>query len=203
MDYASVEEDDDLHTAWASLLANAADPGVARVPSAFAEILRQLSPCDDRLLDGICRHILTTEVLPIQLEHASQCDLIRSHGLPDRKIFRVWDMIGYSPSGNEPLSCAEAETELGPQRRESKEQCDIALDNLMRLRLVESRKEISIPMPTIQDINEGTQYTGQRVKHDTEELFYVTAFGFHFIEICTKPSDRREHRIYPLAGKRP
>jgi hypothetical protein len=44
LDNASVESDDDLHTAWAALLANAANPSIhGRILPCFVEILKQLS----------------------------------------------------------------------------------------------------------------------------------------------------------------
>ncbi len=133
MDYASVEEDDDLHTAWAALLANAADPDVERVPTSFADVLRQLAPCDARLLNGLC-DVVVHETLPVMLEHSFLLDVIRHYGFYDYKIFRVWASLGYSKSGTDALSEAQSRTEIGRQRIEDQTNCDVALDNLMRLR---------------------------------------------------------------------
>jgi Abortive infection alpha len=58
MDYASVEEDEGLHTAWATLLANAADPNIESISAAFPEILRQMSPHEARLLSQASRYPL-------------------------------------------------------------------------------------------------------------------------------------------------
>jgi hypothetical protein len=53
LDYASVEDDEDLHTAWAALLANAADPRETnRVLPVFPIILRELTSRDARFLDN-------------------------------------------------------------------------------------------------------------------------------------------------------
>jgi hypothetical protein len=54
LDYASVEEDEDLHTAWAALLANAADPrqGDSILP-AFPHVLKELRPLDARFLSDL------------------------------------------------------------------------------------------------------------------------------------------------------
>ena len=43
LDNASVEEDEDLHTMWAALLTNAADPAGADVLPSFVEVLKQLT----------------------------------------------------------------------------------------------------------------------------------------------------------------
>jgi predicted transcriptional regulator len=49
---ASVQDDDDLHTRWAALLANAATTPNLVHPS-YIEVLRQLSPKDAELLDKL------------------------------------------------------------------------------------------------------------------------------------------------------
>ena len=50
---ASVEDDDDMQSRWAALLANAATTMKSVHPS-YIEILKQLSPEDARLLDQLC-----------------------------------------------------------------------------------------------------------------------------------------------------
>lgn len=53
LDYSSVEEDEELHTAWASLLANAADPRVSGfVEPSFPTILRDLTSREVKFLDA-------------------------------------------------------------------------------------------------------------------------------------------------------
>lgn len=54
LEHASIEEDDDLRTKWAALLANAATPefGTYVLP-AYAEILRQITPVQAKMLDWI------------------------------------------------------------------------------------------------------------------------------------------------------
>lgn len=52
LDYASFEEDDELRTKWAALLANAGAPGPEnRILPGYAEILRQLTPGQAKILD--------------------------------------------------------------------------------------------------------------------------------------------------------
>jgi hypothetical protein len=52
IEYSSLEDEPDLQRKWASLLANAASSGKAnRIIPAFAEILRQLTPVQARILD--------------------------------------------------------------------------------------------------------------------------------------------------------
>src|SRR5262245_61852607 len=50
---AGLEDDEDLHSMWAALLANAANPGATfTIRVAFIEILRQLEPQEAKFLDG-------------------------------------------------------------------------------------------------------------------------------------------------------
>lgn len=54
LDYASVEEDDELRAKWAALLANAGSPGPEnRILPGYVEILRQLIPVQVKVLDWI------------------------------------------------------------------------------------------------------------------------------------------------------
>ena len=52
LDAASIENDEDLHTRWAALLANAAASPDSVHPS-YIEILKQLTPMEARLLDAL------------------------------------------------------------------------------------------------------------------------------------------------------
>jgi hypothetical protein len=53
---ASVQDDDDLHTLWAALLANAATSADSVHPS-YIEVLRQLTPNDAKLLNELYDYI--------------------------------------------------------------------------------------------------------------------------------------------------
>ena len=59
MQYASLEEDDDLRAKWTALLANAASPGPEnQILPAYAEILRQLTPPQAKILDYMCQQTI-------------------------------------------------------------------------------------------------------------------------------------------------
>lgn len=63
---ASIEDDDDMQTRWAALIANEATK-IGSVHPSFIEILRQMSPDDARLLDRLydrCITMLTRAVTP-------------------------------------------------------------------------------------------------------------------------------------------
>ena len=51
----SLEEDENLHTMWAALLANAASPDTAKVRAGFIAILRQMEPDEAALLNLIAQ----------------------------------------------------------------------------------------------------------------------------------------------------
>jgi len=53
LEYASVEDDDDLHTMWASLLTSAADPATDEVLPSFPDVLRQLSKQEALFINGL------------------------------------------------------------------------------------------------------------------------------------------------------
>src|ERR1700683_382824 len=53
LEAASIEDDDEMQTRWAALLANEAT-NVGSVHPSFIDILRQLAPDDARLLDRLC-----------------------------------------------------------------------------------------------------------------------------------------------------
>jgi hypothetical protein len=53
LEAASIEDDDNMQTRWAALLANEAT-NVGSVHPSFIDILRQLAPDDARLLDKLC-----------------------------------------------------------------------------------------------------------------------------------------------------
>jgi hypothetical protein len=57
LDAASIEDDDDMQTRWAALIANEATK-IGSVHPSFIEILRQMSPDDARLLDRLYDHCL-------------------------------------------------------------------------------------------------------------------------------------------------
>lgn len=53
LEAGSLEDDPEMAERWAALLANAADPEVTEVPPSFPDILKQLSPVEARILDGV------------------------------------------------------------------------------------------------------------------------------------------------------
>lgn len=63
VEYASLEEDDELQDLWARLLASALDPAFkGEIRSAFIDIIRQLSVTDVHILDAIYKQMLDGNV---------------------------------------------------------------------------------------------------------------------------------------------
>jgi hypothetical protein len=54
---ASLEEDPDMQTRWANLLANAADPYAEALPPSFPRILSEMSSREARFLDRLYEHL--------------------------------------------------------------------------------------------------------------------------------------------------
>jgi len=57
LEFASMEEDEDLHTIWAAMLANAADPTCGEVHPCFWDILRELNRKDIKFLENLYDHM--------------------------------------------------------------------------------------------------------------------------------------------------
>lgn len=58
LDAASIEDDEELHTAWANLLTTVADPNSPPAPyRAFVEILKELTPEEARFYNALFDHI--------------------------------------------------------------------------------------------------------------------------------------------------
>jgi hypothetical protein len=83
LEAASIENDEDLHTKWSALLANAAaSPG--KVHPSYIEILKQLTPDDARFLDKL--YIATNDTRFRQLKGLLGED---QFGIPFQNIVRL------------------------------------------------------------------------------------------------------------------
>jgi hypothetical protein len=84
LEAASIENDEDLHTKWSALLANAAS-SPDKVHPSFIEILKQLTPDDARLLDKL---YTATNKQPYRLLTQSLRD-IDQYGIPFQNLVRL------------------------------------------------------------------------------------------------------------------
>lgn len=189
LEYASVEEDEDLHTMWAALLANAANPNYDAVPAYFPDILRQLSPSDAALLRQLTDGSHTISAFRFREALWSLC------GDPDERsdftyadILKTWWNLrgtgeSLGESNNPMVDEAEAQLVSGA------EAFLVSLDNLLRLGLIELNEKLKIPMPTYEHISQDSF-----LQFNSRQCFRVTPLGHRFVRMCTTRSNRHPNQ---------
>lgn len=183
LDYASVEDDEQLHTAWAALLANAADPesGI-HISGSFPEMLRVLSPPEAQLLDAI-----TT-----RSEHRASFARVKSIPLTAlqlaEKDLGTWDALFdiQRGLGHTRLPRGTLLPEAAPNSEKNKNLADrsdfqVALDHLHQLGLITITQRIEAPG----EIGNTTD-----AYMDSENHYYLTALGVEFVRACRIPRAR-------------
>jgi hypothetical protein len=186
---ASLEEDEDLHTMWAALLANASHPSLLNlVLPSFAEVLRVLTPDEAKVLDAAYRYA-RSQVAPDsrlsesepslppdseaagisgtfarieRMKHLTQVD----QGTY-RDIFRRFVESGASAVGDSFIS-SEVDRPTAERDAQTRYQFEVAFEELQRLQ-----------MWTV-----GTN-------RSPREHYYLSAFGCQFITVCTVPKARK------------
>jgi hypothetical protein len=96
LDAASIEDDDEMQTRWAALLANEATE-IGLVHPSYIDILRQLAPSDTRLLDKVCdwceqhkTHRITTGYsVPLSESDLEMDTILKSHGNSLENLVRL------------------------------------------------------------------------------------------------------------------
>jgi len=83
VEYASVEDDDDLHTMWAALLTSAADPAKDEVLPSFLDVLRQLSKQEAQFLLGLYKVSVEWSQVNVGLPCKMDIDKLQSIYLED------------------------------------------------------------------------------------------------------------------------
>jgi hypothetical protein len=180
---ASLEEDEDIHTMWSALLANASHPSSLNlVLPSFAEVLRVLTPEEARLLNAAYKYAISrvspanptpaselgilaeTEGSPIhdpfgRIEHMKQLTQIEQGTYRD--IFRL-----FLKSGGSAIGDALITSDAGPaalRDAETRYQFEVAFEELQRLQMWTS------------------------IKGSAQERYYLSAFGCQFITVCNAP----------------
>jgi hypothetical protein len=165
MDNASVEADEDLHSAWAALLVNAADPitGSGILPC-FVEILKQLSGGEAIFLGAVYDHVdgaLTShfskpkrdgtwpELVSLgghtsMLQKYADCGLTKKSG---------------SVLNNYPMNQRSPDAVVADDYR----QFNTRLGNLIRLGLLSEREERD------------------------SQIYFITRIGYEFVKACRFP----------------
>jgi hypothetical protein len=178
LDYASVEDDEDLHTAWAALLANASDPseGAIEVLPSFAGVLRELSPRDAQFLKTLYSN---AEKRVERYAHKQE----------------TWDM-GYS-YGDIMAIYAEGGLARFPKnhreatRKEYEENKDV---------IEADRKDVSLILETMKrqaligehESSELEEITFRgKPKIHTQISYHLSMFGAKFIRACQPPRSQK------------
>jgi hypothetical protein len=87
LEAASIENDEDLHTKWSALLANAAS-SPDKVHPSFIEILKQLTPDDARLLDKLYTATNANANKKYRLLNQSLLE-VDQYGIPFQNLMRL------------------------------------------------------------------------------------------------------------------
>jgi hypothetical protein len=190
LEKASLEEDEDLHTKWAALLANAANPNTGdRVLPSFIEVLPLLTNKEAKLLDSLYakvkRQIATDRPVtpahdlgifdpPLEAKGEAEDEPARiddfrfAWQIPsvslgkDGHIFRLFSELGFT--GLPPDTDVFSTSPLRVQEIADQDNYEfrVLMSDLVRL--------------------------GMIVAETTRDRYYFTPFGAEFIAACTDPS---------------
>lgn len=166
---ASLEEDEDLHTMWAALLANAADPTrPAANFTAMCDILRQLSIEEAKFINAIYA--------------SGSTDFLGTHGGYE---FGSLGMM-YVKAG---LSRIPWPLNYGDYKKYGKAETDLlmsrfmaTLDNLLRLRLMKTEGGVQFDATRIPK-----QFSDLKRNIKYEAKYFRSALGDQFFQACCKP----------------
>lgn len=160
---ASLEEDEDLHTMWAALLANASMRASVEVRPSYAEILAQLSPPEAMLLTQIHLHVdknLTKHYS--QFPKASNWAYLVHVGTWKTVLQYYAELLGVDPS----VLLNRANTSPGSNKARSNFR--VSFENLLRLGLLREDQGKSQSRPVVR----------------------LTALGYDFVIACQPPKPK-------------
>lgn len=198
---ASLEENEDLHTMWAALLAHASHPGsVSMVLPSFTEILRVLTVDEARLLDAAYKFALS------QLSPGKPTSSSGDPGMAEAKPGSVRVRI-VSNAKNESLDDHFAlinrmkritQAKLGSyrdlfnlfQKATGYEQNDdiiaVSSDQAASSRDLEIRYKFDVAVEELQRLEVWSVVSGK-----SREQFYLSSFGCQFMTVCNPPEPRK------------
>lgn len=169
MQAAPLEEEEDMQEAWAALLANAAvDPSAALV--AFPRILAELSPSHARLLN-----LLATD-------YEDRVGGFSRTSLNDEEALVLWDNLGLSESGSEPMHLGMGQEKMAARERDFVNM-ERAMSNLVRLGLVRERFSVAPPSRFRQ--------TAFQKPTDVERSYEISVLGRDLVRVCQPPQKAR------------
>jgi len=180
LDYASVEDNEDLHTIWANLLANAADPRqISPVSPAFPLILKELSSRDARFLHVL--FINTIGVIAVSHEKREVEDFDYS----ERNLIEIYAGNGLTrvPNFTE-LTIADYQAnreEIGQDLREFKLTFELARRHgIIRESIYPRRLEAWQ--------REQVYNRGEMLSFDLNKRYSFSHIGSSFMRACQPPS---------------
>lgn len=167
LDCASVEDDEDLHTIWANLLANAADPRAqGRVLPSFITILKDLTTWDVKFLDALVRNA----------EKRAVKDKVTSASL-EMYRFGPYDLQVAADSAKLGYPVEELLTDK-QKRDEEGRTINLCMDTINRFGLITR----NYSTPTLEDFPSGAvNYT-----------ISLSTLCIEFVHVCRKPRASRK-----------
>lgn len=163
LENASLEQEADLQAKWAALLANASIEANAVLPG-FVEILKQLSPAEARLLDGMWERICAELNRVYEEVDPSMARFLGTAGLYHDQIGTLAVELGLSA-----VPWVKLETRLDDTApadvRAQRIRLGTALDNLMRLGLIFTER--------------GRKY---------RDKYFISTLGYEFVGACREPA---------------
>jgi hypothetical protein len=163
LEYASLEQEDDLQEKWAALLANASASGPILVLPGFSDILKQLSPQEARLLDGIYDRVCFELSRIYEQIDPSILSYVGAAGLAHDAIGQLYVGLGLSTTAWVRLD-EHLDDKVDEAARTQRTQLGTALDNLLRLGVL--YREL------------GTKY---------RDKYFLSTLGFQFVACCRQP----------------
>jgi hypothetical protein len=178
VEHSSLEEDDNLQTLWACLLATAASPDTGKkVLPCFSEILRQLTPADAKYLKCFYERV-EQEFSNTFPDNTPTANSIQKVTIDGRELMTVFNSAGLSRVSK--ITKTDTNAQQGVVKEQTADMADFALvrNSLMRLGLLESEHDVterrgtaSLPQPGVKGAI----------------LYSLTGLGFEFIRACSPP----------------
>jgi hypothetical protein len=169
----SMEEDEELHSMWAALLANASKPddAVSSIPISWCSILRELSGADAKFLNVVFDQAMEN-ALPVTATEDSSSSCCTTALGDARLLAFIWHRATGCPTYmsrkeiRQPLISYEGPN--GEKGYLDANGFEMSLDNLLRLRLLKNA-------------------FGALGVLDGRQLYYLSYTGYHFVRACRVP----------------
>lgn len=193
---ASLEENEDLHTMWAALLAHASHPGsVSLVLPSFAEVLRVLTVDEARLLDAAYKYALSRLNTPDPPRRPQgEGTAPRSGSVRVRVVSEAQAVPKDEPHSRFERMKQLTRVDLGTYRdlfqlfsnAVARAQGEIVVeadsDPVAAARDMELRYQFDVALEELQRLQMWTVVPGKSREH-----FYLSSFGCQFMTVCNPP----------------